>query len=800
MADEAYHCLKDYHVEKPGDLRDWNNDDFNLIRSPNLRNIIIKYASQLKQGMPNSTSSRNKNQSQAEIFGQIHNVKRFFLYYVSQFHNNPKLILSVSYLDPKAISTAIKEIKENYSGDELLKEMEETYMAFAIPPEIKHVRLSRGILLYGPPGTGKTTLTYALPTRMGFLPMAPSIAAAEVNRPHVGETEMLLVDLLSRAHRFPHLICTLSVDEIDGLAPKRDDKSSQSKVDGLSVLLSYIGGIKDVPNLVFFGSTNRIKMMDTAFLRRLNAQFFVGKPGPLARRKMLARCQTTLNEQIGQVRLTEENMNNLTIWTTNFSGAALDSLVSELLVFAKHFLLPRKQTYFTDSQILNFIDKVSKQFNLSIGSTSLGMIFNELNLLKQQKLKLSADQMSMKFDSDFRYDSNKDGRQKEIECSKFVSLANELNTLHEKYTGLVIVDLKENTWILETKVGDYNEEIGNGPTNIKELLSECVSFASKAKLDSIQLFDLDLLLTNAAYDDTKATEIIQEKLDEIMKYSTSMAIIDLDSLVGLSENESMSNMGVSSSSSVGNMKLYSILLNIASKKQVISIKEYNEKPIEEEEFEDNNLSETINSTLVNKLPWKFDSDYFTKFLEKKLNNEIEERNTDHHFWVVIASANTFLLKRIFNECMTKQTESQEEKKRLEEEKSKKRFTCVLCKLDFTEPDNDKPNCNYHNGNLFCPSEKLVKQISELEVPKEAQSRFIIKQKELLVQQQSSTQGGSIAIDFCSELPNFKYLCCLNPYKHQGCRKGFHSTDENEWREIINGNYQKHQEKMMQLRL
>ena len=42
----------------------------------------------------------------------------------------------------------------------------------------------------------------------------------------------------------PHLLCCIAVDEIDSLAPKRDEKSSQSKNDALSVLLALVGGIK----------------------------------------------------------------------------------------------------------------------------------------------------------------------------------------------------------------------------------------------------------------------------------------------------------------------------------------------------------------------------------------------------------------------------------------------------------------------------------------------------------------------------------------------------------------------------
>jgi SpoVK/Ycf46/Vps4 family AAA+-type ATPase len=71
------------------------------------------------------------------------------------------------------------------------------------------------------------------------------------------------------------------------LTPKRDGGASEHKVDALSVLLAVIGGIKDVPNLIFLASTNRLNMMDEAFLRRMSGKFFVGRPGRKAREAIM---------------------------------------------------------------------------------------------------------------------------------------------------------------------------------------------------------------------------------------------------------------------------------------------------------------------------------------------------------------------------------------------------------------------------------------------------------------------------------------------------------------------------------
>jgi transitional endoplasmic reticulum ATPase len=110
-------------------------------------------------------------------------------------------------------------------------------------------------------------------------------------------------------------MCCVSIDEIDSLAPKRDEDSSEGKVDKISVLLSLIEGIKDVPNLMILSATNRLHMMDEAFLRRMSGKFFVGRPSSDARLSML--------RTIPCWALEPELLDQLAMATTNFSGAAV---------------------------------------------------------------------------------------------------------------------------------------------------------------------------------------------------------------------------------------------------------------------------------------------------------------------------------------------------------------------------------------------------------------------------------------------------------------------------------------------
>ena len=177
------------------------------------------------------------------------------------------------------------------------------------------VKPPRGLIMYGPPGTGKSEILKQLAKKLGIYLIGPALAAGELNRSLVGESERIIDALCSRAHQIPYVPCCVSIDEIDSLAPKRDEDSSEGKVDKISVLLSLIDGIKDVPNLMILSATNRLHMMDEAFLRRMSGKFFVGRPSSDARLSIL--------KTIPCWALEPELLSQLSKATTNFSGAAV---------------------------------------------------------------------------------------------------------------------------------------------------------------------------------------------------------------------------------------------------------------------------------------------------------------------------------------------------------------------------------------------------------------------------------------------------------------------------------------------
>ncbi|CAF1261311.1 unnamed protein product [Adineta ricciae] len=95
-------------------------------------------------------------------------------------------------------------------------------------------------------------------------------------------------------------------------------------------MLLHIEGMKDIPNLIMLGATNRRNIMDVAFLHRIQGKCFVGRPSPKIREKMLL----PLLLQDSRV-FSSQHIDFLVRGTTNFSGAAVASLRSDTVVTTK---------------------------------------------------------------------------------------------------------------------------------------------------------------------------------------------------------------------------------------------------------------------------------------------------------------------------------------------------------------------------------------------------------------------------------------------------------------------------------
>jgi SpoVK/Ycf46/Vps4 family AAA+-type ATPase len=144
----------------------------------------------------------------------------------------------------------------------------------------------------------------------------------------VGESSRMINHLVNRAAASPYLLCSLGIDEVDGLVPDRKDKDEKNKGESISMLLSLIEGNKNVSNLVFMTSTNYLKKIDEAIRRRLSGHYQVGRPDPAARAKILLK-------KLDYLKGKEDLLNHTIKITANFTGAAMKGLGNSLLKFLK---------------------------------------------------------------------------------------------------------------------------------------------------------------------------------------------------------------------------------------------------------------------------------------------------------------------------------------------------------------------------------------------------------------------------------------------------------------------------------
>ena len=335
-----------------------------------------------------------------------------------------------------------------------------------------------------------------------------ALAAGELNRPYVGETEKLLTDIMYRANTIPYLICVMTIDEIDGLVPKRDNNAQQSKVDGISVLLSHIEGVKNIPNLIVFGATNRRNMMDEAFLRRMQAKVFVGRPSPKIREKMLQPLLTKYSE-IFPIRRIEF----LVKITTNFSGAAVGALRSSIVVEMEN------GPNISDATLLILADIAAREFNIWFGISTLPEICRLNPLMFSSK---EQDNYSLSLPNIFP-------------------------------TGRILVDYQDRKCLIELQNdATLEKKLDVHETSVLSLLSRFIHGCSSRNIDTIQIIDLNFLTQQNAFDENQIFELLTTTFLECNEYNRSMLIFDIDSLIMLS----ISDSNMSQSKSISNIRLY----------------------------------------------------------------------------------------------------------------------------------------------------------------------------------------------------------------------------------------------------
>ena len=187
-------------------------------------------------------------------------------------------------------------------------------------------RMPRGVLLYGPPGTGKTLLARALAGEAGVPFFA--LSGSDFVQMYVGVGASRVRELFKNARKAGK--CVIFIDEIDAMAKKRDDQSSDERDQTLNALLSEMSGFRPSEGIIVLAATNRLDTLDPALLRpgRFDRQIEVGLPGR-AERLSILRLHSR-NKPLSRT----VDLEALAGDTSCFSGASLENLLNEAAIAA----------------------------------------------------------------------------------------------------------------------------------------------------------------------------------------------------------------------------------------------------------------------------------------------------------------------------------------------------------------------------------------------------------------------------------------------------------------------------------
>jgi transitional endoplasmic reticulum ATPase len=194
------------------------------------------------------------------------------------------------------------------------------------------VEAPKGVLLYGPPGTGKTLLAKAVAgeTNAHFI----SLSGPEIMGKHYGESEERIREIFTQAEENAPSI--IFIDEIDSIAPKRDEVSGELEKRIVSQLLTLMDGMKSRGKVVVIAATNRPDSIDPALRRpgRFDREIEIGIPDDEGRFDILSihTRGMPLDEKV--------DLKQISKITHGFVGADLEVLAKEAAMRSLRRILP----------------------------------------------------------------------------------------------------------------------------------------------------------------------------------------------------------------------------------------------------------------------------------------------------------------------------------------------------------------------------------------------------------------------------------------------------------------------------
>jgi len=233
-----------------------------------------------------------------------------------------RAIPTVTYEDVGGIRPIIQKIREMI---ELPLRHPELFERLGVEPP-------KGVLLYGPPGTGKTLLAKAVANESGanFIP----ISGPEVTSKWYGESEKRIREIFEEAEKNAPSI--IFIDEIDAIAPKREEVTGEVERRMVSQLLTCMDGLKSRGKVIVIAATNRPNALDPALRRPGRFDREIEFPVPDRDGRLEILKIHTRNMPLAK----DVDLNKIADITYGYVGADLAALCKEAAMSALRRALP----------------------------------------------------------------------------------------------------------------------------------------------------------------------------------------------------------------------------------------------------------------------------------------------------------------------------------------------------------------------------------------------------------------------------------------------------------------------------
>jgi transitional endoplasmic reticulum ATPase len=224
----------------------------------------------------------------------------------------------------KGWESGISEIGFDDIGDlgEIKASLKESFQLPLEKPDLLErlgVKPVKGILLYGPPGNGKTLLAKAVANEVSanFF----TLSGADMVKRGSSQAATMIKELFNLAKDNAPAI--VFIDELDQLAPDRNNSAGTDFLPVTTQLLGELDGIKGLNGVMMLSATNRPDSVDQALLRpgRLEKHLYVQPPDEEGRRKIFEVCLRGANSK-------EISVEVLAKLTSGFSGAEICETVN----------------------------------------------------------------------------------------------------------------------------------------------------------------------------------------------------------------------------------------------------------------------------------------------------------------------------------------------------------------------------------------------------------------------------------------------------------------------------------------